>query len=82
MRLADNEKPLAIRVTKTKSESYLARLDKAIEISALEKAPIEIKTGQLLTYFIPAVIALAVASGVIIGIFFLQPLQFNVLYRF
>ncbi|WP_131793850.1 heavy metal translocating P-type ATPase [Fluoribacter gormanii] len=70
MRLADNEKPLAIRVTKTKSESYLARLDKAIEISALEKAPIEIKTGQLLTYFIPAVIALAVASGVIIGIFF------------
>ncbi|PWY54691.1 heavy metal translocating P-type ATPase [Legionella qingyii] len=70
MRLADNEKPLAIRVTKIQSESYLARLDKAIEISALEKAPIEIKTGQLLTYFIPAVIALAAASGVIIGVFF------------
>ncbi|WP_454782756.1 heavy metal translocating P-type ATPase [Legionella sp. WA2022007384] len=70
MRLADNEKPLAIRVTKTQSHSYLARLDKAIELSALEKAPIEIKTGQLLTYFIPLVIALAATSGVIIGIFF------------
>ncbi|QMT58957.1 cation-translocating P-type ATPase [Legionella sp. PC997] len=70
MRLADNEKPLAIRVTKTQNSSFLARLDKAIELSALEKAPIEIKTGQLLTYFIPLVIILAVTSGIIIGLFF------------
>ncbi len=70
MRLADSEKPLTIRVKKTHKESYLARLDTAIEQSVLEKAPIEIKTGQLLNYFIPTVIALAVASGIIIGFFF------------
>ena len=70
MRLANNEKPLAIRITKSQNESYLARLDKVIEQSVLEKAPIEIKTGKLLHYFIPTVIALAVASGIIIGFFF------------
>ncbi|CAM2813226.1 cation transport ATPase [Legionella steigerwaltii] len=70
MRLPYNMPPLAIRVTKTQKESYLARLDAAIEASALDAAPIEIKTEELLTYFIPAVIALAVASGIIIGLFY------------
>lgn len=70
MRLASHANPLAIRVTKNHKESYLARLDKAIEASALEAAPIELKTEQLLTYFIPTVIALAVASGVLIGLFY------------
>lgn len=70
MRMAENANPLKIRVTKDQKNSYLARLDAAIEASALEKAPIEIKTGQLLVYFIPTVIALAIASGIIIGLFF------------
>ncbi|MGL5743393.1 MAG: heavy metal translocating P-type ATPase [Legionella sp.] len=70
MRLADNAAPLKIRVTRTQKNSYLARLDAAIEKSALEKAPIEIKTGKLLAYFIPTVIILSAVSGIIIGLFF------------
>ena len=71
MRLAEhNTKPLKIRVTKTQKQSYLARLDAGIEQAALEKSPIELKTGKLLGYFIPTVIALAVISGIIIGLFF------------
>ncbi|KTD14653.1 cation transport ATPase [Legionella gratiana] len=70
MRLAENTNPLKIRVTHTHTNSYLKRLDASIEKSILEKAPIEIKTEQLLTYFIPTVIALAVISGVIMGFFF------------
>lgn len=69
MRLAENTNPLKIRVTHTHTNSYLKRLDDSIEQSVLEKAPIEIKTEQLLAYFIPTVIALAVISGVIMGIF-------------
>ncbi|WP_115711100.1 heavy metal translocating P-type ATPase [Legionella sainthelensi] len=70
MRVAENTNPLKIRVTHTHTNSYLKRLDDSIEQSVLEKAPIEIKTEQLLAYFIPTVIALAVISGVIMGIFF------------
>jgi len=70
MRLADNASPLRIRVSKTQKQSYLARLDEGIEKSIIEKAPIEIKTSKLLTYFIPTVLALAVISGVVVGLFF------------
>ncbi|ARB92415.1 heavy metal translocating P-type ATPase [Legionella longbeachae] len=70
MRLAENSNPLKIRVTHTHTNSYLKRLDDSIERSVLEKAPIEIKTEQVLAYFIPTVIALAVLSGVIMGFFF------------
>ncbi|KTC91923.1 heavy metal translocating P-type ATPase [Legionella cincinnatiensis] len=70
MRLAENTNPLKIRVTHTHTNSYLKRLDDSIEQSVLEKAPIEIKTEQLLNYFIPAVIALAVISGVMMAFFF------------
>lgn len=62
--------PLRIKVTKNVKESRLARRDAGIDQSILEKAPLEIKTEQLLTYFIPTVIALAIGSGIIIGIFF------------
>ncbi|KTD59980.1 heavy metal translocating P-type ATPase [Legionella shakespearei] len=70
MKVAEDAVPLKIRVSRTAKESYLARLDKGIADSLVEKAPLEIKTAQLLTYFIPTVIGLAVLSGVIIGIFF------------
>lgn len=70
MKLAANSNPLNVRVIKTQKESYLSRMDAAIEKSILEKAPIEIKTDQLLSYFIPIVIGLSVTSGVIIGLFF------------
>ena len=51
-------------------KSYLARLDRAIEIAESTKGPIEAKTEEILKYFIPTVLFLAVASGVIIGLFF------------
>lgn len=70
MRLAENARPLTLRVSKTYQESYLARLDKGIEKASQEKAPIELQTGKLLGYFIPAVLALAVISGIAVGIFF------------
>ncbi|KTD52762.1 heavy metal translocating P-type ATPase [Legionella quateirensis] len=70
MRLADEVPSLKIRVLRPAKQSYLARLDEGIEQSINEKAPLEIKTGKLLAYFIPAVITLAITSGIIIGIFF------------
>jgi Cu2+-exporting ATPase len=70
MRLADNTPPLNIRVLKPAKHSYLARLDEGIAQSIDEKAPLEIKTEQLLTYFIPVIIGLAITSGVLIGLFF------------
>ena len=70
MRLTDEVPPLKIRVLRSAKQSYLARLDEGIDQSINEKAPLEIKTGKLLAYFIPAVITLAITSGIIIGIFF------------
>ncbi|RUR17997.1 cation-translocating P-type ATPase [Legionella sp. km535] len=70
MRLAENAPALKIRVLKPAHQSFLARLDAGIDQSINEKAPLEIKTGQLLAYFIPTVIALAITSGIIIGVFF------------
>lgn len=70
MRLAHDAKPLTIRVSKNAHESYLARLDAHIEQSILEKAPIELKTGTILNYFIPAVLGLAVLAGIVIGFYF------------
>ncbi|MFI4918339.1 MAG: heavy metal translocating P-type ATPase [Legionellales bacterium] len=61
---------LKIRVLRAARDSHLAITDAAIEQSIREKAPLEIKTNQLLTYFIPAVITLAVISGIVIGLFF------------
>jgi Cu2+-exporting ATPase len=70
MRLAEHAKPLEMRVSKEIQRSYLARLDARIEKAALDKAPIEIQTSKILTYFIPAVIVMATVSAVIISIFF------------
>ncbi len=70
MRLADDAKPVKIRVLNNSKMSYLARLDEGIEHSMLEKAPLELKTQQLLSYFIPTVIALALLSGLGLSLFF------------
>lgn len=70
MRVAENGRPLAIKVTSTLKESYLARLDANIAQSIAQKTPLEIQTQQVLTYFIPAVIGLAITSGVIVSLFF------------
>ncbi|CEG55842.1 heavy metal translocating P-type ATPase [Legionella fallonii] len=70
MRVAEKSPPLQIQVTKPQKESYLARLDANIAQSLTQKTPLEIKTQQILTYFIPTVLGLAIASGIIVGLFF------------
>lgn len=70
MRLADNTTPLKVHVLRPASQSYLARLDAGIAQSISEKAPLEQKTGIILAYFVPAVIAIAILSGITIGILF------------
>lgn len=70
MKLAEQVSELKIRVTKTVKDSYLARIDRGIAQSIAERAPLEIKTERILTYFIPTVIGLAITSGVIVGLFF------------
>jgi Cu2+-exporting ATPase len=70
MRLADDAKPLKIRILNNAKKSYLARLDEGIEQSMLEKAPLELKTQKLLSYFIPSVIAIAVIAGIGLSFFF------------
>jgi Cu2+-exporting ATPase len=70
MKLAKDSPELRILVRKSFRESNLAQLDKNIEQSIIGKAPIELQTSKILQYFIPAVLALAAMSGLIIGLFF------------
>ena len=70
MRLADDAKPLKIQVLNNAKTSYLSRLDEGIEQSLLDKAPLELKTQKLLSYFIPTVIAIAVVAGIGLSFFF------------
>ncbi|KTD79289.1 heavy metal translocating P-type ATPase [Legionella waltersii] len=70
MKLAKDSPELRILVRKSFKESNLAQLDNNIEQSIIGKAPIELQTSKILQYFIPAVLAFAVMSGLIIGVFF------------
>ena len=70
MYLSEDSRPLKLQVTAPVSSSYLARLDKTLEESQYEKAPIEEVASRILQFFIPTVIALAIVSGIIIGLFF------------
>ena len=60
------------RAKATVSNSELARMDKDIEDGSKKenKAPIELTTRKILKYFVPSVIALALISGLVIGILF------------
>lgn len=70
MRLAEQSTAIKIRVLHKVNDSYLARLDSSIAQTIHQKIPLEIKTQKVLSYFIPAVIAFAVLSGLAIGLFF------------
>jgi len=52
MRLSKHATPLNMEVVNDVSNSYLAKYDQCIEESLKNKAPIEVQTEQLLTYFI------------------------------
>ncbi|MFI4963535.1 MAG: heavy metal translocating P-type ATPase, partial [Legionellales bacterium] len=70
MRLADHIALLEMRVTKTYHDSYLSIIAKNIEQVSDEKAPVEILVDQILKYFIPGLIGVAVVSGIVIGALF------------
>ena len=69
--VADHEiATVELRVLKTTSESLLQCLDEILAEIDAEKAPIETRANELLQYFVPIVIALAMVSGVAIGTLF------------
>ncbi|MDP3269010.1 MAG: HAD-IC family P-type ATPase [Legionella sp.] len=70
MKVAQGSGQFHLTVKNSMDNSYLKSLDKQISESIKNKAPIEIKTAQILTYFIPLVIALALVSGFMISLFF------------
>ncbi len=70
MRVSEATGDLKIRVRKKASESYLAWLDQKIKEAESEKAPLEITAMNALKIFIPAVLALALIVGVVVGVLF------------
>ena len=70
MRLASHVANLEMGVTKTYQNSYLALVAKNINQANQEKAPVAALADTLLQYFIPALLAVAVASGILVSIFF------------
>lgn len=70
MRLADHLPSLEMRVTNTFENSYLSLIAKNIKKAHDEKAPIEIFANKILKYFIPGLLSIALASGIIIGAVF------------
>lgn len=69
-KLSEDAEPLMFRVVKTAKDSNLSQLDEGIARALLEKAPLELTTTQILTYFIPAVIMFSIVAGIVIGMFF------------
>ncbi len=65
--LSSAERGLRYRVTAIAHHSHLARLDAKVAYAKLEKAPLETATTQVLQYFIPLVLGIAVVSGIVIG---------------
>ncbi|KTD23765.1 cation transporting ATPase PacS [Legionella lansingensis] len=59
-----------LQITAVANYSYLHRLDHSNEQAQFKKAPIEEATTQILQYFIPSIIVLAIISGVIVSLFF------------
>ncbi|MBL7481378.1 heavy metal translocating P-type ATPase [Legionella bononiensis] len=70
MRLADHIPSLELRVTKTYQNSYLSLIAKNINKANHEKAPVELFADQVLYYFIPGLLGVALVSGIVIGSLF------------
>ncbi|MDR3477211.1 MAG: HAD-IC family P-type ATPase [Gammaproteobacteria bacterium] len=70
MKVPDDVDYIEIRITQPAAQSYLAKLDQKILQANKEKARIETTTNKILQFFVPAILALAVISGVAIGLFF------------
>lgn len=70
MYVAEGSPSLVLQATSSSAQSYLAKLDEHHSLGHGEKAPLEIETTRMLQYFIPTVIAIALAAFVGIHFFF------------
>lgn len=66
--LDDKEQTYIFKAHQTVGNSYLSRLDRLLLSAQQNKAPVENYTDQLLNYFIPGVLAVALLSGLIVGL--------------
>lgn len=64
----ESDKHYLFKAKATVADSYLAKLDNLLLSAQQNKAPVENYTNQLLNYFIPGVLALAILSGLVIGV--------------
>jgi P-type Cu2+ transporter len=70
MQLPAQSQSVKMQATNTYEHSYLSQIANTIKKANSDKAPIELFTSRVLKYFIPTLLAIAVISGVIIGVFF------------
>lgn len=70
MYLAEGAQPLEMVVTANVKQCYLTRLDERIAEANVAKAPLETAANQMLEYFIPMVLLIAVVSGLLVTEFF------------
>ncbi|KTC80699.1 cation transport ATPase [Legionella cherrii] len=70
MRLADHIPSLEMRVTTTYQKSYLSLIAENIDKANDEKAPVELFANQVVKYFVPGLLLVALVSGIVIGSLF------------
>lgn len=70
MSLVPSQLPITMRVTKTYQNSYLSIIANKINQTKKEKAPVELFANTILNYFVPSLLAVAIVSGVVVGLFF------------
>lgn len=70
MQLPKHAEPIKLTVVKPYADSHLSLEAKAIQKAHKEKAPLEVLTAQILKYFIPSILTIALISAVVISIFY------------
>lgn len=70
MQLPKHSPALRVEVLKPYAESHLSIEASNIQRAHKEKAPLEVLTSQILKYFTPTILAIAIISGVVIGFLF------------
>lgn len=63
-------KPVTLKAVNTSQNSRLALIESNIQKTLQEKSPLELLSLNTLKWFIPAIIVMALVSGLVVGIFF------------
>lgn len=67
IKLKESSSPLWLTVKRPPQESYLAKMDEAIESAEGSRAPIQDKTDRWLVYFVGLVFLIALGAGLVLG---------------